>query len=80
MFVFDALSGRVSSPNLLSLVNVIALRYRIQGGDFLRIDFYRTNYAVHEPLNDAVWHFTEVAGPFNYHVKESIFNRLKSVL
>jgi hypothetical protein len=28
MFVFDVLSGRVGSPNLLSLVNVIAPRYR----------------------------------------------------
>jgi hypothetical protein len=26
MFVFDVLSGRVGSPNLLPLVNVIALR------------------------------------------------------
>jgi hypothetical protein len=38
MFVFDVLSGRVGSPV----------------GDFLRIDFHRTNYGVHKPLNDAV--------------------------
>jgi hypothetical protein len=28
MFVFDVFSGRVGSPNLLSLVSVIAPRYR----------------------------------------------------
>jgi hypothetical protein len=53
MFVFDVLSGRVGSPKLLSLVNVIASRYRSRVGDFLQID-YHTNYGVHEPLNDAV--------------------------
>jgi hypothetical protein len=51
MFVFDVYSGKVASPCLLSLVNVIAPRYRTQGGDFLLIDFHCTNYGVHEPLN-----------------------------
>jgi hypothetical protein len=60
MFVFAVLSGRDSSSNLLSLVN--APRYHTWGGDFLRIDFHCTNYDVHEPLNDVVRHFDEVAG------------------
>jgi hypothetical protein len=57
MFVVDVLSGRVGLPNLLSLVNVIAPRYRTGGGDFMRIDFNCTNYGVHKPLSDAVRHF-----------------------
>jgi hypothetical protein len=61
MFVFDFLSSRDGSPNLGSLVNVIAPRYRTRGGDFLRIDF----------------HCWSVRFSF---VKESIFNRLWSVL
>jgi hypothetical protein len=28
--------------------------------DFLRIDYYRTKYGVHEPLNDAVFKFSNV--------------------
>jgi hypothetical protein len=44
IFVFDVLSGRVGSPYLLSLVNLVAPRCRTRGGDFLRIDFHRTNY------------------------------------
>jgi hypothetical protein len=39
---------------VLPLVNVIGRRCRTRVGDFLRIDFHRTNYGVHEPLNDAV--------------------------
>jgi hypothetical protein len=62
MFVLGVLFGRVGSPNWLSLVNVIAPRYRIRSGDSLRIDFHRNQYGVHEFLNDAVRHFNEVAG------------------
>jgi hypothetical protein len=79
MFIFDVLSGRVGSPNLLSLFNVIAPRYRTRGGDFLRIDFHRTNYSVHEPLHDAVGHFNEVAGLFDFNLSRNPF-RLRSVL
>jgi hypothetical protein len=45
MFTFDILSARVNSSNLLSSLNTT---------DILRVDFHRTNYGVHEPLNDAV--------------------------
>jgi hypothetical protein len=63
--VYDVLSGRVDSPSLLSLINVIAPLYRTRGANFLRIDFHRTNYGVHEPLNDDVRHYNEVAGLFD---------------
>jgi hypothetical protein len=49
--VLDVISGRVGSPNLLSLVNVIVSRYCTQGGDFLRIDFYTTVWHFHYLLN-----------------------------
>jgi hypothetical protein len=48
MFIFDIMSGRVNSSNLLSLIRINA------SSDFLRVDFNRTNYGVHEPLNGAV--------------------------
>jgi hypothetical protein len=52
---------RVGSPNLLSLVNVIAPRYRTQGGDFLRIDFHHTNYGV-DDLNGVVVGYADKGG------------------
>jgi hypothetical protein len=58
MFVFDVLSGKVGSLNLLSHFNVIAARYRIQDDE-------------HAPLNVAARHFNEVAGLFDCHL--SIF-------
>jgi hypothetical protein len=73
MFVFDILFGRVGSLDLLSLVNVIVPRYHTRDGDFLRIDSHRINYGVHEPLNDAVWNFNEVAGLFDFHLLRNQF-------
>jgi hypothetical protein len=46
IFFFDSVSGRVGWLNLLSLFNVISPRCRI----------HRSNYGVHEPFNDVVWH------------------------
>jgi hypothetical protein len=66
MFVFDVLSDRFGSPNLLSFVNVIAPRSRTGVGNFLRIDCHCTNYGVH--MNDVVRHFNEVAGLFDFHL------------
>jgi hypothetical protein len=65
---FDVLSGRVGLPYFLSLVNVIVLRYRTRAGNFLQIDFHRTNYGIHEPLNDAIRHFNEFAGLFDTYI------------
>jgi hypothetical protein len=56
MFIFDILSGRVNSSKLLSLIGINAPWYHTRAGDFLRVDFHRTNAndGVHEPLNIAV--------------------------
>jgi hypothetical protein len=62
MFVFEILSGRVNRSNLLSLISINAPWYHTRVGDFLRVDFHRTNYGVHEPLNGAVRSFNEFAG------------------
>jgi hypothetical protein len=81
VIVFNVLSGWVGSPNSGSPVNVVVPRYRTRGGDFFRIDFHRTNYGVHKPLNDAVRHFNEVASLFDFHLsKNQFFNRPRSVL
>jgi hypothetical protein len=44
MFLLNILSGRLYMPGLLSLVNVNCSQNRIRGGNFLRIDFHRSNY------------------------------------
>jgi hypothetical protein len=42
-----------------------------RGGDLLRIDFHRTSYGVHKPLNDAVRHLNESAGLFDFHLAKN---------
>jgi hypothetical protein len=81
MLIFDILSGRVYSSNLLSLISINALWYHTRTSDFLRVDFHRTNYGVHDPLNSAVWSFNEFAGLIDFHLsRNQFFNRLRSVL
>jgi hypothetical protein len=48
------LSGRVNSPNLLSVFDLITPRHPTRGTEFLRIDFHRTNYGLHEPMSGAM--------------------------
>jgi hypothetical protein len=81
MFIFDILSGRVNSSNLLSLISINAPWYHTRASNFLRVDFHRTNYGVHEPLNGAVRSFNEFADLFDLHLsRNQFFNRLRSVL
>jgi hypothetical protein len=51
MFIFDVLSGRVYSPNFLSVLDLITPRYPTRSTELLRIDFHRTNYGLHEPMS-----------------------------
>jgi hypothetical protein len=41
-FIFDILSGRINSPNLLSALN-LNTRYRTRSSEFFRISFHRTS-------------------------------------
>jgi hypothetical protein len=81
MFIFDILSGTVNSSNLLSRIN--APWYHTRTGDFLRVDFHRTNYGVHDPLNGAVRGFNEFAGLFDlyiYTTQHYFFRELNSTI
>jgi hypothetical protein len=40
-------------------------RYPTCGTEFLRIDFHRTNYGIHEPMSSAMRQFNEVIGLFD---------------
>jgi hypothetical protein len=50
MLIFDVLSGRLNSPNLLSVLDLITPRYPTRGTEFLRIDFHRTNIRFSESI------------------------------
>jgi hypothetical protein len=81
LFIFNILSGKVSSPSLLSMMYVIAPWYQTRGGDFLRVRFYRKNYGVYEPFNCAMRRFNEVFRLFDFHLTiEQFVNRVKLVL
>jgi hypothetical protein len=45
MFIFDVLSGRVNSPDLLSFLNLTAPQYLTRTNSF-----HQMNYGIHEPM------------------------------
>jgi hypothetical protein len=81
MFISDVLSGRVNSPNLLPVLDLITPRYPTPGTEFLRIDFHRTNYGIHEPMSSAMRQFNEVIGLFDFGLTgDEFLNRLRLTL
>jgi hypothetical protein len=81
MFNFDVLSGRVNSPNLLSVLDLITPRYPTRGTEILRIDFHRTNYGLHEPMPVEMRRFNEVIGLFDFDLtRDQFLNRLRLTL
>jgi hypothetical protein len=81
VYFFDVLSGRVISPNLLSVLDLITPRYPTRGAKFLRIDFHRTNYGLYEPMAGAMRQFNEVIGLFDFGLTRDQFsNRLRLYL
>jgi hypothetical protein len=64
MFIFDVVSERVNSPNLLSVLDLITPQYLTHGTEFLRI--HRTNYGLHEPMSGEMRQFNAVIGLFDF--------------
>jgi hypothetical protein len=56
MFIFDILSGRKNSPNLLSTLDLNTPQYRTRGSKFFD--------GVHEPKSAKMREFNEVIGLF----------------
>jgi hypothetical protein len=73
MFIFDVLSGRVNSPNLLSVLDLFTPRYPTPVTEFLRIDFHRTNYGLHAPMSGAMRQFNEAIGLFDFGLTRDQF-------
>jgi Reverse transcriptase (RNA-dependent DNA polymerase) len=80
LLVFDLLSGKIDSLNLLSQINLSVPSYQTRGREFLFVEFHRTNYGIYEPINAAVRGFNEFAGLFDFNkTRETFLNRIKSV-
>jgi hypothetical protein len=81
MFIFDILSGRMNSPNLLSAIDLNTPCYRTRGSMFLRIGFHCTNYRVHEPMYVTMRELNKEICLFNLILTRYQFmNRLKLTL
>jgi hypothetical protein len=66
MFIFNIMSGKMNSQNLLSAFDLNTPRYRTRCSEFLRIGFHRTNYGFHGPMSAAMREFNAVIGLFEF--------------
>jgi hypothetical protein len=72
---------RVNSPNLLSVLNLITPLDQTRGTEFLCIDFYRTNYGLHDPMLGEMRQFNDVIGLFDFGLtRDQFLNRLRLTL
>lgn len=67
LFVCDILSGRINSPNLLSLIDINVPPRRFRNTDFLRVRSHRTNYGSSEPITRITAVFNELSNNFDFH-------------
>jgi hypothetical protein len=65
MFIFDILSDRINSPNLLSALDLKNPQNQTRGSKFLRIGFHRMNFGV-VPMSAAIREFNEVFGLIDF--------------
>jgi hypothetical protein len=74
MFIFDILSGRMSSSIFLSVLNLITLQYPTRTSLW-------TNYELHEPMSGAMRQFNEVICLFDFGLtRHQFLNRLRLTL
>jgi hypothetical protein len=73
MFIFDFLGGRVNKPNLLSVLDLVTPRYPTHGTEFVRFDFYQTNYGIHDPMSSAMRQFNEIICLFDFGLTRDQF-------
>lgn len=73
LFVYDVLSCRIKSHVLSSLVRVKTPVRAFRNNEFLVVDFHRTDYGMHEPVNNIVRMFNYFSDLFAQSGSRSVF-------
>jgi hypothetical protein len=76
--LFFQCEWEIKLPKLVAVLDLITPRYLTRGTEFLRIDFHRTNYGIHEPMFSAMRQFNVVIGLFDFGLsRDQFMNRLR---
>lgn len=80
LFVYDLLSGRIKSPALLSLVRFNNPVRTFRRTELLVVDFHRTDYGQHEPMNNIVRMFNYFSDLYDQSLTRNVFRtRVRSM-
>jgi hypothetical protein len=78
-FVFDVLTNRIDSPELLSLIALNAPPRLLRSHDFLHLPFQSTNYVLFSFVNRMVKSFNQFSHLFDFNVSRDVFReRIRS--
>lgn len=73
MYVFDLLRGRINSPNLASKIRFNNPVREFRVNEFLVVDFHRTDYGQHEPMNSIIRMFNAFSQLYDESLTRNVF-------
>ena len=85
LFIFDVLSGKVKSPDLLQRVGILVPARPLRSSNFLHVPFHRVNYGCSEPLTNCIVSFNSFFSLIDFHstrqciigcIRASVYNRV----
>ena len=81
LMCFDILMGHVNSPNLLAELNMSCISTSVRRGQFLRLNLYRMNYGMNNPINVMKSCFNSFQDVFDFNYSKNHFkNEIKKKL
>lgn len=73
LFVFDLLRNRLDAPDLLSRIRLKIPVRSFRSAEFFVIDFHRTDYGQHEPVNSMLRMFNAFSSCYDSVVSRNVF-------
>ena len=75
IIVFDVLTGRIDSPQILSLLDINIPARQLRNYSFFRLKKCRTNYASFEPVFTMLSLFYDMYYLFEFGQSRDVFNK-----
>lgn len=81
MFVFDLLRHRINAPELMSRVQLKVPSRALRDSDFFVVNYHRTDYGQHEPVNSILRMFNVFSRFYTATVSRDVFRaKVKSMI
>lgn len=80
LFVFDLLRNRIRASNLSSMIRLNDPIRQLRSNEFLVVDYHRTDYGQHEPMNSLARMFNAFSHLYDHSLSKAAFReKVKSM-